>query len=202
MHHVVVSSRRFHDPRSDAELLRASATDARAFRVVYDRHAGDLLRWLRVHVDSDDVAEDLLSETFAQAWLSASRFRDERCGSARPWLIGIARHVLLESYRRRQIETRARSRLGMSARAVDFDLPDDVAERVDAVAQRRALRRAIDALPEAQRKAIALHVVGGLPYKAVAEVMGSSEPHARVRVMRGLRRLRALVGLENRDQDG
>jgi RNA polymerase sigma-70 factor (ECF subfamily) len=182
------------DFRADADILRASARDAVAFRTFYERHAHDVLRWLRSRVNDDRLAEDLLSETFAQAWLWSGRFRDERGGSAQPWLFGIARHVLLESFRKRRVECRARERLGIVAPRAELDPASDLAERLDATARRSALARALSQLPAEQRQAVGLHVVAGLPYSAVAGVMGSSESLARMRVMRGLRRLRTLLG--------
>jgi hypothetical protein len=41
------------------------------------------------------------------------RFRDERAGSALPWLFGIAANVLRESVRHDRVETGARERLGL-----------------------------------------------------------------------------------------
>jgi RNA polymerase sigma-70 factor (ECF subfamily) len=175
-------------------LLRASVTDADAFRVVYDRHAHEVFAWLRAQVKDDDVAADVLAETFAQAWLCARRFRDERDGSARPWLFGIARHILLESYRKERVETRARRRLGLNVRQVETDVSDEIIERLDAQAQRDEIEDALQRLPRDQRRAIELRVLTELPYASVASVMNSSEPYARMRVMRGLGKLRRVLG--------
>lgn len=182
---------------SDAELLAAAGGDAAAFRLFYDRYAREIFRWLRSNVDDDHAAEDLLAETFAQAWLSSGSFRDEQGGSARPWLYGIARHVLLESYRKRRVEARARERLGMHAQQTEFDLAAEVVERLDAEARRIELGRALHTLPDAQRQAVGLHVVGDLPYDQVARIMQSSAPNVRMRAMRGLRRLREVLELRS-----
>lgn len=48
----------------------------------------------------------LTAETFARAWMSRRRFRNQRDGSALPWLFGIAHNVLRESAQRDGIETR------------------------------------------------------------------------------------------------
>jgi RNA polymerase sigma-70 factor (ECF subfamily) len=77
--------------RTDAELLR-DATDATAFAELYRRHATTVFAWFRARLEW--AAADLTAETFAQAWLGRRRFRDERGGSALPWLLGIARNVL------------------------------------------------------------------------------------------------------------
>src|SRR5215216_7920375 len=94
-------------PPTDAELLAAARTDPTAFRTLYDRYAARVLRYHERRTADADAAHDLTAETFAQAWLSRTRFRDEAGGSAAPWLFAIARHVLLASVRRRALERSA-----------------------------------------------------------------------------------------------
>src|SRR5262249_14529431 len=95
--------------RTDAQLLQAAAEDS--FPELDPRHAPAPCTWLRGRAGS--AAPDLTAETFAQAWISKRRFRDDCDGSALPWLHGIARNVLRESARRDRVETRARERLGL-----------------------------------------------------------------------------------------
>jgi len=99
------------DPRTDADLLRAARREPAAFGELYRRRAAAVYAWLQRR--APHIASDLTAETFAQAWLHRRRFRDDRDGSALPWLLGIARHTLAESVRRDQVETRARERLGL-----------------------------------------------------------------------------------------
>src|SRR5580765_7548890 len=90
--------------RSDASLLRDS--DPAAFGELYSRHVDDVYHWFRRRIEW--TASDLTAETFARAWLARGRFRDERDGSALPWLLGIAGNLLADTVRRDHIETRAR----------------------------------------------------------------------------------------------
>ena len=99
--------------RSDAELLVAARSDASAFRELYERYADRVYGYHLRRSQDPHAAHDLTAETFAQAWLSRARFRDEARGSAGPWLFGIARHVLLVSVRRRRLERSACERLGV-----------------------------------------------------------------------------------------
>jgi RNA polymerase sigma factor (sigma-70 family) len=170
--------------RTDAELLCA---DAGAFRELYERYA-ERIHGFHLHRSRDrDAALDLTAETFAQAWLSRRRFRDEAGGSAGPWLFAIARHVLLASVRRRELERAASTRLGLESRAEAAPDPswlDGVDEGVDA---------ALAALPAGQRDAVRLRVVDDLSYQAVGEALGTTPRAARVRVHRGLSTLRSLL---------
>ena len=65
-------------------------------------NAPAVFRWCRRRLEW--AASDLTAETFAQAWLTRDRFRDEHGGSALPWLLGIARNVLRETIRLDRVE--------------------------------------------------------------------------------------------------
>jgi RNA polymerase sigma-70 factor (ECF subfamily) len=173
---------------NDAELLRASRLDDRAFRVLYDRHAARVCRFLESRCDDRDAALDLTAEVFARAWLQRSRFRDEAAGSALPWLFGIARNALRTSLAKQRIESEARRRLGIEHHDIaigpDTSWLDAEDGPIDA-----ALRR----LPEAEQAAVALRVVESLPYRDIAARLDCSEAAARVRVHRGLSRLRTIL---------
>src|SRR4051812_49630432 len=87
------------DNRSDEQLLADARRDAAAFAELYDRHAHDLLRWL-LRQTNPDAAQELLAETFAQAWRARRRYR--RCkGPAPGWPVAIAPHLVYRSFPRR-----------------------------------------------------------------------------------------------------
>jgi RNA polymerase sigma-70 factor (ECF subfamily) len=162
---------------SDADLIRAARSDPAAFRELYDRYAASVQGFHLRRTRDVHAAHDLTAETFAQAWLHRTRFRDEAAGSAGPWLYGIARNLLAQSVRRRRIELEACERLG-------------VLERLD---------EALAELSDGERRALELRVVDGLSYDAVAEGLATSPGAARVRVARGLGRLREPLDGDERE---
>jgi RNA polymerase sigma-70 factor (ECF subfamily) len=135
-----------------------------------------------------DAAHDLTAETFAQAWLVRARFRDESGGSALPWLLGIARNVLLMSVRRRRLEHRACERLGMRER---LDGPPAAVEPIEAWLD--GIDELLAELPRGQRDALRMRLVEDRDYAGVAAALGTTEQAARVRVHRALRTLRARM---------
>jgi len=174
---------------SDAQLLARARGDADAFRDLYERYAERIYVYHRRCSRDDDAAQDLTAETFAQAWLVRSRFRDEAAGSAAPWLYGIARNVLLMSVRRRSLERASRERLGLlgepAAVAQHSHEPDETwLEELDA---------ALGELPESQREAIRLRFESDLAYEDVAAALATTPQAARVRVHRALRALRTRL---------
>ena len=170
---------------SDAALLVAARHDAEAFHELYVRHAA------RIHAEhlrqtrDPDAAHDLTAETFAQAWLVRDRFRDEAGGSALPWLLGIARNILLMSVRRGRLERLACERLGLRER---LDGPPAAAEPDTSWLD--GLDGLLAELPDGQQEALRLRVLEDRDYAGVAEALGTSPQAARVRVHRALRSLR------------
>jgi RNA polymerase sigma-70 factor, ECF subfamily len=187
------SRRADHDRgRSDASLLRDSAADPAAFGELYARHVGAVYRWFNRRIEW--AASDLTAETFARAWLARSRFRDERDGSALPWLLGIAANLLAEAVRRDRIETRARKRLGLP---LDLATEDGFTEAEDRLSPREALAQELALLADHERQALELRVVEGLPYEQVARRLAIRPAAARLRVSRALRRLALSVPKED-----
>jgi RNA polymerase sigma factor (sigma-70 family) len=171
--------------KSDARLLQEARTDAGAFREVYDRYAAGVYGFHLRRTRDPDAAHDLAAETFAQAWLARTRFRDEAGGSAGPWLYAIARYLLLASVRRQKLERSACERLTV------FDRLEHEPSEVEPVAAwLDGLDEALDDLPQSQREAIELRVFSDLDYAGVADALGTTPQAARVRVSRGLSALR------------
>jgi RNA polymerase sigma-70 factor (ECF subfamily) len=177
----------------DATLIRAAGSDPAAFGVLYERRALAVYSWCRRHLEW--AANDLTAETFAQAWLSRDRFRDQHDGSALPWLLGIARNVLRDTIRHDRVESRARERLGLP---VDLAGEDAYAAVEARLSPRLALAAALESLPEHEREALELRVIGELPYDAVAEHLEIRPAGARLRVSRALRRLALTAAEEDR----
>jgi RNA polymerase sigma-70 factor (ECF subfamily) len=179
---------------TDAELMRRARRDAQAFDGIYARHARSIQGWLARETADQARAWELTAEVFAQAWLSRRRFRPGEDGSAAPWLFGIARNVLRHANRRRTAELKAIRKLGMQLDLATPSHEDDNLERLVVEAMGGQLHRSLDQLPPEQRAAVELRVVDELPYEEVARRLDCTVEAARVRVLRGLRTLRAGLG--------
>jgi RNA polymerase sigma factor (sigma-70 family) len=181
-------------PQTDAELLLAARTDPQAFREFYDRYAAWVRAWFQRQTSSETAALDLTAETFAQAWRSVKRFRDEADGSGAPWLFGIARNLLRQYHKHNRIETAARARMGMPLAFAESEEYERVDERIAAAGMGPALHHAVEGLPVEQRRALELRVVQQLSYDEVAGRLGCSQNAARLRVSRALRTLMFELG--------
>ena len=121
-------------------------------------------------------AEDIVSETFLVAW---RRF-DEAPGDLRPWLFGVARHVLRHHYRA------AQRRDALSARLAGALATLGPARRS------RLARRGAPALSEGDRDVLTLTAWEGLSHAEAGRVLGCSAAAVAVRLHRARLRLEAL----------
>jgi RNA polymerase sigma-70 factor (ECF subfamily) len=178
---------------SDAELIRAARRQPAAFEELFERHALVLRQWLFAQTGDAGVANDLLAETFAQAWRGVRRFRgeDERSGAA--WLYGIARHLVHQHYKRGRIETAGRRRLGMASLASDEGGIDEMLGRIDAHELSPAVREAFAGLTAEQQAAIGYRVIDELSYEEIGERLRCTPGSARGRVFRGLQTMRSTI---------
>jgi RNA polymerase sigma factor (sigma-70 family) len=187
---LMTSVRQRPDQRSDVLLLVDADDDPAAFAVLYERHVGAVYDWLARRMGW--LAADLTAETFARAWLRRDRFRDDRGGSALPWLLGIAGRLVADAARHDRVETRARERLGLSV-----DLADDGYDLVERrLSPRPMLERALAQLPAHERDAVDLRVIEELGYDEIAQQLSIKPAAARLRVSRALRRLSRSVPKE------
>lgn len=171
---------------SDEELLARG--DAEGFAALYERRYPLIRGYLRRRLGGHpELVLDLVAETFARALEYRGQFDGDR-GPAVGWLVGIARHLLLDAARRGRVDDASRRRLGMERIAFEQQALEHV-ERDSASELERALAR----LPGEQREAIEKRVLEEEPYAAIAAGIGCSEQVVRKRVSRGLATLRREV---------
>lgn len=77
-------------------------------RALYREHAGPLLAYvLRLVAGDRQRAEDVVQETLIRAWKNAGSL-NRATGSVRPWLVTVARRIVIDGHRSRR-PGRARS---------------------------------------------------------------------------------------------
>ncbi|HEX8053507.1 MAG TPA: sigma-70 family RNA polymerase sigma factor [Thermoleophilaceae bacterium] len=159
------------------------------FEPIYDACAERLLVYFTRRTLDPETALDLWAETLAQGYAGWRRFRGTTQDEGVAWLYAIAANQWAGYLRRGYAERRAMRRLGIERP----ELARDDIERLEELAGLTELRgqvgAALGALPAEQQEALRLRVVEELPYAEVAERLNVTEPAARARVSRGLRRL-------------
>jgi RNA polymerase sigma factor (sigma-70 family) len=173
---------------SDRRLLEQASVSADAFAAFYRRHESAVVAFLGRLSGDAQLTVDLTAETFARAYRARAQFDPDR-GSARAWLLGIARNVLAASLERGRVESEARALLGMETLRVSehtiASVERTVLESGDAV-----VREWLAELPHGEREAVRKRILDDASYAQIAAEMSCSQAVVRQRVSRGLSRLR------------
>jgi RNA polymerase sigma factor (sigma-70 family) len=186
------------DDDDDAALIQASLTDPAAFAGVYDRHARSLAAYLIRRVGPAE-AESLLGELFRVAFESRDRYQLDRA-DARPWLYGIAAHLVMKHFRSQGRGRRAWELLA-ARRDAALPLDEQVASAVTATATWSRVAAAIDELPDRDREVLLLYAWEELSYVEIAEALDIPVGTVRSRLNRVRRVLRELVADEGEGPD-
>lgn len=172
-------------------VVRCLLGERDAFRSLVERWHGPVRAFVAGHgggsVDVDDVVQDV--------WERVLRGLPRLDDPARfpAWLFTIARHVVVDRHRRRGRRPRVDDGFELD------DLVDDDGRADDGVIDRLLVERLLDLLPPAERDAIVLHHLGGLPVAEVAAVLEVPEGTVRSRLHRGRTRARALEAAPDDD---
>jgi RNA polymerase sigma factor (sigma-70 family) len=154
-----------------------------AFEQLFQAHAEPLFAFLVYRTGDRQLAEDLVADTFERALRSRSRF-DPRRGSEKNWLYTVAVNLARDSARRASVETRALARVGGETRESHND------PTIDTIGDRDAIERALVALSDDEREAVALRFGSDLRLREVARAVGESESAVEKRISRALQKLR------------
>jgi RNA polymerase sigma-70 factor (ECF subfamily) len=150
----------------------------RVYGYVHGCAAGDL-----------DLAAEITQEAFIAA-VDARRSFDGRLDPVN-WICSIARHALIDHYRRAGRDRRRH--LSLVIREIALDGDARAWARTDA---RDEMVSALRAVTPDQRAVLVLHYVDGLPVRDIARQLGRSEVSVESLLARGRERLRTLLGNE------
>jgi RNA polymerase sigma-70 factor (ECF subfamily) len=180
----------------DAELLRRMAAgDEAALGALYDRWSPLVHSVVMRVVNDGDDAEELVEETFWQAWRQAGRYDASR-GGISGWLVVMARSRALDRVRLRgwQRASAAESMDGASAPepVIDAGGPLDAAEMDET---RRIVRAALERLPAEQRETVEMAYFRGMSQTEIAAATGQPLGTVKTRARLALQKLREALSV-------
>ncbi|MET7745204.1 sigma-70 family RNA polymerase sigma factor [Streptomyces sp. NPDC005385] len=173
----------------DGHVIAQSLEHPELFARLYDRYAPDIHRYAARRLGGH-AADDVTADTFLTAFRVRARYDASRA-SARPWLYGIAAHLIGKQRRKEVRGLRALARTGHDHVAAGW-----VEDTADLVADRAPLADALAALSAADRHVLLLVAWADLPYQEVAEALGIPVGTVRSRLNRARRKVRAALGAD------
>jgi RNA polymerase sigma factor (sigma-70 family) len=177
----------------DSEVIARSRAEPAMFAEIFDRHHGELHRYLRRRVGAG-MAADLAAETFVTAFARRGAYRAQGA-DARPWLYGIAHNLLRNHVRHEHRRLAAYARRGAepaddAGAFAEFALAD---ARADAAAAGVPLRQALADMPVGDRDVLLLFAWADLSYAEIAQALDIPIGTVRSRLNRARQRLRTAL---------
>lgn len=147
-------------------------------------------------VGSHAEGEELMQESFLDAWQAMPRFRGE--STSRAWLFGIARRVCIRHLRQRDRRAGLRARYGGSPGSapvarVNGSAASATDDPAGALGDQERLAEALAALKPELQQAVLLRYQAGLDGAELAAALGCRHAAARKRVSLGIQALRASL---------
>ncbi len=165
-------------------VARAKSGDSEGLHYLYVRYADDVLRYVTGFIRDHHEAEDITQNVFAKLMKAIKKY-EQREVPFDAWILRVARNAALDHLRaKRAIPTE-------EVRLVDTGRAQTGLDRG------RALRQALEELPEDQREVLVLRHIVGLSPVEIAGTLDKTESSVHGLHHRGRRSLRAsLVELD------
>lgn len=180
-----------------AWLDRIAQGDQQAMIAFYKAFESPVYAFTMRRVRDASMAEDVVVDTLYEVWRTAGRF--ERRSKVLTWVLGIARHKLLDKLR--ALDRRTED-IEDHAETLASDAPDAF-ENVASAQDARQVAACLEALPPEQGECMHLVFVEGFTVAEVAEVQKCAEGTVKTRIFHAKRKLRECLqkmapGLRNK----
>jgi RNA polymerase sigma-70 factor (ECF subfamily) len=187
-------SRQVRANAEDVALIRrVCEADEAALGALYDRWNRSVFSLVSQVLKDPDEAEDIVEETFWQAWRKAASYEQSR-GAVSTWLLTIARRKALD-----RLRSRARQReesLDQNPGFVSLTSSEPDPSQLAEGAERRAgLTAALNDLPAEQRRVLELGYFSGMSQSEIAQAIGEPLGTVKTRMRLAMQKLREPLAM-------
>ncbi|WP_079913762.1 RNA polymerase sigma factor [Paenibacillus sp. 32352] len=154
------------------------------FVLIYDGCFNDVYRYVYSKVGNKWDTDDIVSEIFRKAFEKYESLQDH--SNARAWLFTIARHTVIDFYRRRK-DVPTGEEMERVASQESFAAEVEQEEELD------CLQKVLAFLPEEDRELVKLKYFAGLKHREIGDVLSKSEEVIKMRAFRLLKKMSILV---------
>jgi len=156
---------------------------------LYEEYYDKIARYVYVHIDNKEEAEDIAGEVFLKALQSLESYREQGV-PMQGWLFRIA-HNLTVDYLRKMNKRRT-----VPIDSVVLQGNDNPANTAEKNIEFERVSEAMQELTTEQREVINLRFFGGLTSKEVGGVLGKSDGAVREMQRAAIEKLRGIMGVE------
>jgi RNA polymerase sigma-70 factor (ECF subfamily) len=159
----------------------------KVFSKIYDQYIEKIYRFIFLKVNSEEIAQDLTSETFLRGWESFKE-KEEKIENPSAFLYQIARNLVIDHYREK-----GKAQVVSAEFAQILDPRPNMEENAILRSDVEQIREVLTEIKEDYQNVIIWHYLDDLPICEVAKLLDRSEEATRVLLHRALESLRKKV---------
>ena len=163
------------------------ANQRKIFSSIYDKYVNKIYRFIFIKVSSQEIAEDLCSETFLRGWQVFKERRDIENPPA--FLYQIARNLIIDHYREK-----GKAKIVSAEYSQITDPKTDLEEKAISSSDFDNIRQALADMKEDYQDVIIWHYLDDLSVPEIAKIFDKSEGAVRVMLHRALKSLKNNLG--------
>lgn len=167
--------------------------DETALGALYDRWMRALYSLVFHLLKDPDEAEDIVEETFWQAWRKASSYEPSK-GAVSTWLLTIGRRKALDRLRAKKRQKE--DPIETDQHFADLPSPEnDPSQDAEGKELREHVRSALRELPDEQREALELGYFKGMSQSEIADATGQPLGTVKTRMRLAMQKLREPLSM-------
>lgn len=167
-------------------LIRVSEGDEHAFKVLFNAYCHRVNSFATRLTRSPTIGQESVQEVFMKIWVKREDL--SKVENFEAFLFTIVRNHVYNILRRRALEAQIRTTLQSElVTTFESEPDDDLAER------KQLLHRAVESLPQQQRRVFQLCQLQGLKYQEAASLLNISRLTVKTHMQQALRTIRVQV---------
>jgi RNA polymerase sigma-70 factor, ECF subfamily len=175
--------------KKDEDVLSAAFVYPYLFEILVERYETAFLRKAKSIVYSDEVAQDVVQDTFVKIYLYGKKFKPVEGAKFSSWAYKVLVNTCFVWYKKVKREKEFSVAFDADMEAV---LPTDESAEKTASSDRDYLESIFTRLPETFARILRLYVIDHKDYKQIAEVEGVTEGAIKTRMHRARTEMRKI----------
>lgn len=153
------------------------------FSKIYDEYIDKIYRFIFIKVNSQEITEDLTSETFLRCWKYINN--NKKIDNIQPFLYKIANNLITDHYREK-----ARIQIVSTESVPIIDNGTSLEENILNSSDLAVVKSALSKLNEEYQNVVIWHYLDDMSIAEIANVSGKSEGAVRVMLHRALKEIK------------
>jgi len=163
------------------------ANKHKKFSKIYDKYIDKIYRFIFLKVSSQEVAQDICSETFSRGW-KKYKTTNNKIENIQAFLYQIARNLIIDHYREK-----GRTQIVPPESVIIIDQKQNLEKDAMLASDVNEVRIAMTSLKDDYQNVIIWHYLDDLSIKETAKLLDRTEEATRVLLHRALKTLREKV---------